>query len=172
MPPELDLHQLDADLYRAWQHLEKSNYAEAAILVAKCWRQVREFNLSLDEPEASDLQEAVEVIAKKVGASWELHGDPEQAERFRSILEQSGAQTRWAQVIILPDLEKWEGVHKRLRATTDRDLRALLTKALYTVLNKLERFPDVRQCHRDGLECEYVYPYGFVPEGGCRRHDP
>ena len=41
--------EIDADLYRAWQHLQKGNYGTAQNLVAKSWRHVREFNLSLDE---------------------------------------------------------------------------------------------------------------------------
>ena len=175
MIPELDLDQLDADLYKAWQQLKKANYASAENLVAKSWRQVRLLNLALPTSESSGFEKVLGDIADQVDSACELKGDPEQVERFRSILEGSGAQTRWARVIIIPDLEGWEGMYHqtgRLRATTDRDLRALLTKALYAVLNKLERFPDVRQCHRDGLECEYVYPYGFVPEGGCPRHDP
>lgn len=110
MIPELDIDQLDGDLYLAWKQLEKRNYGQAETLVAKSWRHVRMFRIAMDD--------------------------------------------------------------RHLPATTDRDLRALLTKALYAILNRLERFPDVRQCHRDGLECEYRYPYGFVPEGGCPRHDP
>ena len=47
--PEIDLDQLDADLYEAWQQLQKRNYGSAQNLVAKSWRHVREFNLSLDE---------------------------------------------------------------------------------------------------------------------------
>jgi hypothetical protein len=165
--PELDIDQLDADLYEAWEELEKGNNLTAALLVGKSWLEVRKFTTSI-------LDEKIREIATKVEGACELHGPPEQVERFRSIMEESGKQTEWARVIILPDLEGWEGVHKagRLRATTDRDLRALLTKVWYAVLNRLERFPDVRQCHRDGLECEYIYPYGFVPEGGCPRHDP
>ena len=68
----------------------------------------------------------------------------------------------------------WAAVHKfrislddrHLPATTDRDLRALLTKALYWLRN-LRPQP----CDRLGYYCEWVYPYGFVPEGGCPYHD-
>ena len=68
----------------------------------------------------------------------------------------------------------WAAVHKfrlslddrHLPATTDRDLRALLTKALYWLRNR-KRLP----CYAKGYNCEWVYPYGFVPEGGCPYHD-
>ena len=177
MIPELDLDQLDVDLYRAYGQMQKANYGSAEILVAGCWMQIRRFRMSLDAPEPTDpLRKAVEEVTEKADSAWELRGEPEQVERFRSILEGSEAQTKWARFIIpdLFDMEQWDEVMRtgKLRTTTDRDLRALLTKALYAVLNKLERFPDVRQCHKDGLGCEYVYPYGFVPEGGCPRHDP
>jgi len=30
---------------------------------------------------------------------------------------------------------------------------------------------NVKACHAAGYECDYVSPYGFVPEAGCPRHD-
>jgi hypothetical protein len=54
----------------------------------------------------------------------------------------------------------------RLKSSGDTYLLALLTKLLYQVLNL---FP--RRCQRMGYWCEYVYPYGFVPQGGCPIHD-
>lgn len=102
--PELDIDQLDADLYRACQALDKENYGRASTLVWASWGQVRRFRLSLDD--------------------------------------------------------------RHLPATTDRDWRALLTKVWYWLLN---RWPRV--CHRLGYNCEWVYPYGWVPEGGCPVHD-
>ena len=109
--PELDLDQLDADLYRAWQQLEKRNYGAAETLVAKSWRQVRMFRLSLDD--------------------------------------------------------------RHLPATTDRDPRALATKVLYAVRNRINRLPGGKtwRCWRRGYSCEWVYPYGWVPEAGCPEHD-
>ena len=53
-----------------------------------------------------------------------------------------------------------------LPATYDRDLRALLTKAKYWVLNRMPM-----RCRLLGYNCEWVYPYGWVPEGGCPDHD-
>ena len=68
---------------------------------------------------------------------------------------------------------QWGNVHRFrislddqcLLATTDCNLWALLTKAAYHLLN-LWPLP----CRRD-YNCEWVYPYGFVPEGGCPYHD-
>jgi len=56
--------------------------------------------------------------------------------------------------------------NRKLPATTDRDWRALLTKAWYWLRNRREL-----PCERFGFNCEWVYPYGFVPEGGCPDHD-
>ena len=63
MIPEIDLDQLDADLYMAWQHLQKGNYGSAQNLVAKSWRHVREFRMSLDEeqPMVKDTRPPVHV---------------------------------------------------------------------------------------------------------------
>jgi len=52
-----------------------------------------------------------------------------------------------------------------LCSTEDRDVRALLTKALYKLLN-LWPLP----CRKD-YYCYWMYPYGFVPEAGCPVHD-
>ena len=68
----------------------------------------------------------------------------------------------------------WAAVHKfrislddrHLPATTDRDWRALLTKAWYWILNKRPL-----RCRKLGYNCEWVYPYGWVAEGGCPDHD-
>ena len=49
--------------------------------------------------------------------------------------------------------------------TDDRNIKALLTKALYWLRNR-KRLP----CYPE-YNCEWVYPYGFVPEGGCPYHD-
>jgi len=54
----------------------------------------------------------------------------------------------------------------RLGSTGDTYLLALFTKALYRVLNLLPL-----RCRKLGYSCEWVYPYGFVPEGGCPIHD-
>lgn len=55
---------------------------------------------------------------------------------------------------------------RRLPATTDKTARALIIKALYWWRN---RHP--LPCRALGYNCEWVYPYGFVPEGGCPLHD-
>jgi len=102
--PELDVDQLDANLYNAWQALQKRNYGRAENLVAASWKDVRLFRLSFDDD-------------------------------------------------------------SHLPATTDRDVKALLTKALYWLRN-LKR----HSCYPE-YNCEWVYPYGWVPEGGCPEHD-
>ena len=48
MIPELDLDQLEADLYKAWQYLQQRNYGMAERLITISWRQVRQFRLSHD----------------------------------------------------------------------------------------------------------------------------
>jgi hypothetical protein len=63
---------------------------------------------------------------------------------------------------------------KKLLATTDRNPRALLTKALYWWRNLMGRAPNgitTFGCRALGYCCEWVYPYGFVPEAGCPLHD-
>ena len=100
---ELDLEQLDGDLYRACQAIERKDYGQAKNKVWTCWGQVRRFRISLDD--------------------------------------------------------------RHLPATTDRDWWALLNKAVYHLLN-LWPLP----CRRD-YYCHWIYPYGFVPEGGCPHHD-
>jgi len=102
--PELDLCELDGDLYTAWQKLQKGDYHSAQCLVAKSWRNVRVFRTSFDD--------------------------------------------------------------SHLPATTDRDLRALLIKAWYALRNMRPQ-----PCDRLGFYCHWMYPYGFVPEGGCPYHD-
>jgi len=101
---ELDLDQLDADLYSAWKAIEKGNYGTARARVATCWAAVRRFRLSLDD--------------------------------------------------------------RHLPSTQDRDVRALVLKVAYWLFN---RWP--LKCRRLGYNCEWVYPYGWVPEGGCPQHD-
>lgn len=60
-----------------------------------------------------------------------------------------------------------------LKATTDRHPRALATKFLYALRNRFSRLPGGKtwRCWREGYACEWVYPYGWVPEAGCPRHD-
>jgi len=60
---------------------------------------------------------------------------------------------------------------RELKATTDRDACALATKFLYAVLNRVGFVRNVRACRKEDYWCEWVYPYGFVPEAGCPRHD-
>jgi hypothetical protein len=63
-----------------------------------------------------------------------------------------------------PDAGKvWVG---KLENTVDKDVKARLTRVLYRFLNF---FP--RRCRKMGFCCEYVYPYGFVAQGGCPIHD-
>ena len=65
----------------------------------------------------------------------------------------------------------WGAVHRfrlsldypHLKGTEDRGLVPGLTRLVYKVLNLFVR------C--DGYNCEWLYPYGFVPEGGCPKHD-
>jgi len=101
---ELDIDQLDADLYRTLEAMQKGNYGIAETKVWRCWDQIRQFRLSLDD--------------------------------------------------------------RHLPATTDRDWRALLTKAWYWLLNR-----KPLRCRLLGYNCEWVYPYGWVPQGGCPDHD-
>lgn len=54
----------------------------------------------------------------------------------------------------------------RLKSTSDIYLVALFTRFSYSVLNLIPR-----RCHKLGYWCEWVYPYGWVPEGGCPYHD-
>ena len=65
MIPELDLDQLDADLYRAWVAIGRGNYGLAGSLVAKSWRQIREFRLSLDYSHLPSTQDRGLVPAAK-----------------------------------------------------------------------------------------------------------
>lgn len=53
-----------------------------------------------------------------------------------------------------------------LRGTRDIDPIALVTKVLYRWHNQ-----HVPVCRELGYWCEWVYPYGFVPEAGCPLHD-
>ena len=68
MIPELDLDQLDADLYRAWVAIGRSNYSVAGSLVAKSWSQIREFRISQDDshlPSTTDGGVVIRVPAAK-----------------------------------------------------------------------------------------------------------
>ena len=102
--PELDLCELEADLYNIVQAIDKQNYGKAKTTAWIQWGKVHQFRISPDD--------------------------------------------------------------SHLPATTDRDLRALLTKALYWLRNR-----KPLRCRLLGYNCEWVYPYGFVPEGGCPDHD-
>jgi len=111
MIPELDLDQLDADLYVAWNHILEHNYHSAENLVAKSWRQVRLFRLSMDDshlPAMTDTGPTSAVV----------------------------------------------------------DCNCLACRALRKVFNFLNRRVNC------GYNCEWVYPYGWVPEAGCPEHDP
>ena len=102
--PEIDLDELDGDLYRAWQKIQRGDYHSAECLVAKSWKNVHQFRISFDD--------------------------------------------------------------RHLPATTDRDWRALLIKAWYWLRNL-----RALRCRSMGYWCEWVYPYGFVPEAWCPYHD-
>lgn len=52
----------------------------------------------------------------------------------------------------------------KLKSTFDTGLLVALTKLVYAVLNRL------CPCSA-GYACEWVYPYGWVPEMGCPVHD-
>jgi hypothetical protein len=54
----------------------------------------------------------------------------------------------------------------RLKSANDTYLLAIFTRRLYWILNLIPL-----RCHKLGYWCEWVYPYGFVPEGGCPIHD-
>jgi hypothetical protein len=45
---ELDLDELDAELYTAWKKLERTDYYSAQCLVAKSWRRVHTYLLGLE----------------------------------------------------------------------------------------------------------------------------
>ncbi len=122
----------------------------------------------MNVPRDSELRAAVDAIVEAVGGAWELCGDPWQAARFQALLAEAERQSNWGHKLqVLIEMDSYRG----LRATTDHDLRAVYTKSLYVVLNYIEMFPNVRACHREGYWCEWVYPYGFVPEAGCPYHD-
>ena len=55
----------------------------------------------------------------------------------------------------------------------DPNPRALATKFWYALRNRFGRLPGGKtwRCWREGYACEWVYPYGWVPEAGCPRHD-
>ena len=149
----IDIDQLDADLYTAWKALQGQNYGRATSLVAASWARIRRFRMSLDD--SSDEQEPqieVGVIYYYPGHGWDdyvLH------------LEDTVDKSSLASALhgIADNLER------NLRATTDRDFKALLVKALYWLRNL--KSP---RCYPE-YNCEWVYPYGFVPEGGCPEHD-
>lgn len=58
-----------------------------------------------------------------------------------------------------------------LRGITDRSVCALATRILYATHNRAGVFRNTRTCCREGFGCAWLYPYGFVPEAGCPRHD-
>lgn len=179
MIPELDLDNLDWNLYQAWQHLQKRNYGSAETLVAKCWRQVREFNLSLPEPECKlgdpwvPVEEALppDPIVRLVkiqgrpettlGAykhdkgRWHLW-DPE----AMSWSYEDAVVTHWTDGHTLHGGEVPSDEH--LPSTRDRGLVPAAKRLLYHFLNRRVN------C---GYECAWVYPYGWVPEAGCPEHD-
>jgi len=110
-PAELDLHQLEIDLYDAWEAIRHGNYLTGSLKVGESYLAVCKFNQSLDD--------------------------------------------------------------RHLPATTDRGPRALVTKFLYAVRNRINRLPGGKtwRCWQQGYSCEWVYPYGWVPEAGCPEHD-
>ena len=111
---EIDLDELDGDLYTAWQKLQKGDYHSAQCLIAKSWRHVRMFLMSMDEEQP---------LVKNTGPAVEVHH------------------------------------------TIYIGLVPALKRALYRLLNRLPL-----PCRGD-YNCEWVYPCGFVPEGGCPIHD-
>jgi hypothetical protein len=157
--PEIDVDQLHADLYMAWQKLEKGDYHSATNLVAKSWKHVQEFRLSLDHDAEEPDGDGV----------WHIQGDPQIIERLRAVLEQPNKRSRWGDILLLAE----PGGYMELPATTDRHPCAMAYKALYAMRNFINRLPGGKtwHCWREGYTCEWVYPYGWVPEGGCPRHD-
>ena len=65
----------------------------------------------------------------------------------------------------------WGAVHRfrlsldypHLGGTDDRGLIPWITRLIYRVLNQFINCND--------YNCEWIYPYGFVPEAGCPKHD-
>ena len=100
MDNELDLTELEADLYRAWQQMQRGNYGSAENKVAKSWATIHQFQMGLDQ--------------------------------------------------------------RHLKSTHDTGLRPTVIRILYAILNRGVR------C---GNDCEWMYPYGWVPAGGCPKHD-
>ena len=98
---ELDLTELEVDLYKAWQRINKRNYGGAENKIAAAWAAVHQFRINEDL--------------------------------------------------------------SHLKGTRDAGGKARLVRLVYSVLNL---FIDCGEYH-----CEWVYPYGFVPEAGCLRHD-
>lgn len=102
---------------------------------------------------------------------WDLRGDPQQVERIMEFMREADERMRSANAWML--VREPLSSHWVLPATTDRDPRALATKFLYALRNRVNRLPGGRtwRCWREGYICEWHYPYGFVPEAGCPRHD-
>lgn len=107
---DIDLWELDGELYKAWKLMEKHNYGKAENIIAGLWAKVHKFNLAEEPQEDKD--------------------------------------------------------KPRLKSTDDSNLVARITRALYLVMNL---YPH--RCHKLGYWCEFVYPYGWVPQGGCPIHD-
>jgi len=95
------------------------------------------------------LKEPMTGIIRYIGKADDL------AERLGKHIR-NARRSRWGNLLPKEPL---------LRSTDDRDVRALLTKALYKFLN-LWPLP----CRKD-YYCHWMYPYGFVPEAGCPYHD-
>ena len=101
---EIDLDELEADLYKIIEAIDRQNYGKAKTLAWIQWGAVHKFRISFDD--------------------------------------------------------------SHLPATTGHDWRALVTKAWYWLLNRRPL-----RCRLLGYNCEWVYPYGWVPEGCCPDHD-
>ena len=157
--PELDIDQLDADLYTAWQALQKQNYGKATNLVAASWMEMRRFRMSLDDhaPATADPKDpriqmgTIYYHPQRDSGNYVLHLEDGVCDRLVFANALRG---------IADNIDNCN-----LPATTDRNFKALLIKAVYWLRN-LRRPP----CYPE-YNCEWAYPYGFVPEGGCPWHD-
>ena len=123
----------------------------------------------MKKSESDLLRDAIDRVVAAVDGAWALRGDPENVRRMSDLLRVADEQTDWA-LRLTEMCDPGEGYWMPLPATTDTHLRALLTKALYWLLN-LVGWRGTRRCRREGYWCEYFYPYGFVPEAGCPYHD-
>lgn len=98
---------------------------------------------------------------------WAYHMERSPGSLDLELLGEQG----WELVAVDDGWAYFKRPARELRSTTDRDARALFFRFWYAVLNRIGFVRHIRTCHKEDYWCEWVYPYGFVPEAGCPRHD-